>query len=224
MPYSFTSCPPNQGKATTLLRIALVGDNEDVNCSIEKAFKGFDRDWMLHFYKDGQQALKHIPLAPPHAVLIDIPKPGNSGINCTRKLKHLLPNLPIVIFSVQSDCEKVLDYVIAGACGYLIKPVQPSEIVLALDKVFAGFPAFCPSAEKKMIHCLHSLGENFNVWQLTRREQEIITCIYNKHSDKNIAETIGIAPATVHVHMVKIFKKLGVHNRADAVRRFLEMK
>jgi DNA-binding NarL/FixJ family response regulator len=203
------------------VRIALVDDDQSVHQAMHCIFRELAKDWMLDSYLDGQQALQSMRSAQPQAILMDILMPGISGIECTSKLKVLYPNIPIIMFSARTDAEAVINSMMAGACGYLTKPVSASKILLALKKAIEGSMVLCQTAEKAMLDGLHTLGRSSAVTLLTSREQEIMACVCRRLSNKEIAEFLGISAATVHAHLSKIFKKLNAHSRAEAIRKYL---
>jgi DNA-binding NarL/FixJ family response regulator len=205
----------------TPVRIALVDDDQSVHQAMHCAFKELARDWRLESYMDGYEALHQICSSPPNAILMDIVMPGISGIECTSKLKVLYPKIPIVMHSARNDSDAVINSMMAGACGYLTKPVSAVKILLALKKAINGSMVLTQIAEKAMLDGLHSLGRNTAATRLSHREQEIMKCVCHRQSNKEIAENLGISSATVHAHLSRIFKKLGAHSRTEAIRRYL---
>lgn len=209
------------GRGNTPVRIALVDDDQSVHQAMHCIFKELAKDWLLDSYMDGQQALHSMRSVQPNAILMDILMPGISGIECASKLKVLYPNVPIIMFSARTDSEAVINSMMAGACGYLTKPVSATKVLLALKRAIDGSMVLCQTAERAMLDGLHSLGRNSAVTRLTHREQEIMACVCRRLSNKEIADFLGISAATVHAHLSKIFKKLGAHNRGEAIRKYL---
>ena len=206
------------------VRIALVDDEESVHSLVQKIFNKHAPDWILESHRDGPDALKQISKSPPSAVLMDIALPGCTGIECAKKLKNLLPELPIVMLSGHIDPEVLLSSMMAGSSGCLYKPASAADIVLALQKAMAGSMSLCARAEKTMMECFCLLGKNFEGGQLTDREHEIMTWICQQKTDKQISETLGIHIGTVHAHTSSIFKKLNVHSRTEAIRKIMGVR
>jgi two-component system uhpT operon response regulator UhpA len=111
----------------------------------------------------------------------------------------------------------------AGVSGYLIKPVSVQELHRAIMTVSVGCPVLCAEAQKAIVHCLYGAGRHIGVKFLTSREQQIMVHMFRYPSDKELAEVLGISPGTVHVHLARLFKKLGVHTRQEALRAFLDL-
>ncbi len=191
---------------------------------MRQIFKAFAADWTLESHLDGLQAIASINQIPPRAVLMDITMPEISGIECTRKIKALWPDLPVVMFTARTDTESFIASMVAGASGYLVKPVPSSDIIIAIKKAMEGLPALCVQAEETILQWLRKLGEKVFSWGLTAREQQIILQVCSNRCDKDIARLLKISPATVHGHLHSIYKKLGVKGRIEARRKFIGLK
>jgi len=211
----------SQNQASLPVRIVLVDDEPSVHQLMRNIFKRHAPDWMLESYLESQKALREIPPSPPDAVIMDIAMPGGTGIECAKKLKAMLPDLPIVMLSGHVDPENLLHSMMAGSHGCLHKPASAPDIILALQRAMAGSLTFCDRSEKTLLASFRHLGESFKDAQLTDREQEIMNCLSQHKTDKEIAERLGIGTGTVHVHVSSIFKKLNVHTRAEAIRKIM---
>ncbi len=202
-------------------RVALVDDDPIAHAAMRHVFRTLATGWTLESYMDGNQAIDRITQSPPRAVLMDITMPKMDGIECTRRIKALLPDLPVVMFTGRTDTDNFISSMIAGASGYVVKPSSPSETVSAVKKAVGGLPALCVAAENTVVKWLHKLGENVFSWRLTAREQQIMLLVCANRSDKDIAHLLDISPSTVHVHTHSIFKKLGVKGRNEARQKFI---
>ena len=206
------------------IRIALVDDEPSVHAAMRLTFRTMAADWTLESYLDGNKAIDRIKQIPPRAVLMDISMPEMNGIECTKRIKALLPDLPVVMFTARTDTESFVSSIIAGASGYLVKPSSPSDTVSAVKKALDGLPVLCLQAEKTIIQWLHTLGENVFSWGLTAREQQIMLQVCSNRCDKDIARLLKISPSTVHMHLHSIYKKLGVGGRNEARQKFISLK
>ena len=206
------------------IRVALVDDDQSIHIAMRQIFKNWASHWALESFLDGNEALERFRISPPHVVLMDISMPDVNGIECTRRVKTLLPHLPVIMFTARMDTESFILAMIAGASGYLIKPIPSFDIVSAIKKALEGMPALCVQTEKSVVEWLRGLGEGISGWGLTAREQQIILHLCSNRTDKEIAHHLGIAPGTVHTHLVPLFKKLGVHTRDEAKRKFLGLE
>lgn len=205
-------------------RIALVDDNPVIHAAMRQTFKILAPNWTLDSYLDGYRAFDCITQAPPRVVLMDITMPEMDGIECTRRIKALLPNLPVVMFTARTDENSLILSMMAGASGFLVKPSSPADTVSAVKRAVSGLPALCLHAELTIVQWLHTLGENLSTWRLTARELQIMIHVSSNRCDKNIAGLLKISPSTVHAHLNNIFRKLGVKGREEARRMFIALK
>jgi len=150
------------------VRVALVDDEAGIHQLLSGIFRKHASQWILDGYHDATNALNHIPKAPPQAVIMDILMPGIQGIECAKRLKLAVPELPIIMLSAHLDAETLGNCLMAGACGCLFKPAAPKDIVAALKKAMAGSLAFCPRAEKTMLEYFANLGKKYDRWPLDR--------------------------------------------------------
>ncbi len=205
-------------------RIALVDDDPVVHTAMRQTFKILTPNWTLESYLDGHRAFDCITQAPPRVVLMDITMPEMNGIECTRRIKALLPNLPVVMLTARTDEDSLITSMMAGASGFLVKPSSPADTVSAVKRAVHGLPALCLHAELTIVQWLHTLGDNLSTWRLTARELQIMIHVSSNRCDKDIAGLLKITPSTVHTHLNNIFRKLGVHGRDEAQQKFIALK
>jgi DNA-binding NarL/FixJ family response regulator len=208
---------------TGALRIAVVDDDESTHASVRAALTELRPKWRVDSYLSGEASLEGLAERRPHVVLMDIRMPGMSGLDCTRRIKARFPQLPVVMHTARADAVAVLLAVLAGADGYLAKPVSPEVMVGAVEDALADTrPPLCPEAGRGLVKFFHRCGESARLPEaLTVRELEILACCLLEPDYKGIAERLGISPRTVSAHLQTIFRKLGVHSRAEAARRLL---
>jgi len=214
----FARFETTKGDGALPVRIALVDDDEGVCAAVTQMAK--NENWTLEYYPDGYQAVRCIPFTSPDVVLMDIRMPGLSGIECTQKLKCHTLILPIIMLTACSDFESIIYSLMAGAVGYLLKPLSLEQFKSAVTRVRHGGTALCEEAQTVLLNCFHRGVLVGTGSAYTRRELQIMTYLVQNLSDKEIGERLNIAPNTVHVHLVHLFKLLGVHNRNEAVQKF----
>jgi two-component system, NarL family, response regulator LiaR len=203
------------------VRIAVVDDDEHVHFAVRQAIETTENRWLVESYLNASEALDHIPSTRPHAVLMDISIRHICGITCTWQLKQSLPLLPIVILTGNRTTPGFLRSFMAGACGYLVKPAAAHDIVDALTKAIRGQFILCPTAQTVLLQWLRAAGDLASSNLLSSREQQILACVFEDLSNKEIAESLGIGCGTVHTHLARLFRKLGVHSRDEALWKFL---
>jgi len=202
------------------LRIALVDADESAYVVFKKLAKS--KNWNADYYSDSRQALQHIPRTRPDVVLIDIELPGLSGIDCAQKLKCLMPVLPVVILSDCLDFENFVASLMVGAAGYLLKPLSLEQFRNAISIVIDGGIALCEEAQTALLSSLRHAFASSPSSAFTERERQVLTCLMRNMCDKDIGKHLKIETNTVHVHMVRLFQRLDVHSRREAVQKFFQ--
>lgn len=202
------------------VHIALVDDDEGVCAAVTEMAKS--EHWTLDYYSDGYQAVQRIPSTHPDIVLMDIRMPGLSGIECTQKLKCHAPVLSIIMLTAYSDFESIILSLMAGAVGYLLKPVPLEQFMSAITHVRHGGTALCEEAQTALLTCVRRAFSVDTRSVYSQRELQIMACLIQNLCDKEIGEQLNIAPNTVHVHLVHLFKLLHAHNRNEAVQKFFQ--
>jgi two-component system NarL family response regulator len=167
-------------------------------------------------YRTAEDALLHLERTRPDALLTDIGLPGMSGIDFIKKASELLPDLEIMAYTVFEDKDSVFAAIKAGASGYLLKGSSPREIVEALHALYKGGAPMTPKIARKIIR---EFQDDYSQDQhlLTQREKDLLTCVEEALSYKEIGERLNISIHTVHTHIKNIYEKLQAKNRKDAL-------
>jgi DNA-binding NarL/FixJ family response regulator len=167
------------------------------------------------------EALKKIPKAAPDVVLMDIQLPDSTGVECTAKLKELMPKVHIVIVTVYEDSERIFQALRAGACGYLLKRAQPEQIINAIKEAQDGGVPMTPEIARKVIGQFRQQNTTASqVEELTEREKEVLEFVMHGLGNKAIAERLSVTVAAVKWHLQHIYEKLHVHSRTEAALKF----
>jgi DNA-binding NarL/FixJ family response regulator len=167
------------------------------------------------------EALKKIPKAQPEVVLMDIQLPDATGVECTAKLKELMPALQIVIVTVYEDSERIFQALRAGACGYLLKRAQPEKVIAAIKEAREGGVPMTPEIARKVIGQFRRQNTAAaQVESLTDREREVLELVMHGRNNKEIADRLSVTVAAVKWHLQHIYEKLHVHSRTEAALKF----
>jgi DNA-binding NarL/FixJ family response regulator len=235
--------PPATDQASRVtphgLRIALVDDDAGT-CLVARQMVQAQRDgWSLEVHHPSCPARKaagregashptapgqdHGPGSTPDIVLVGLSGQKDARLACVKKLKALAPDLPVLIISDDRDEASIAERCAAGADGYLLKPLAPDELARAVLSVAQGWPVLSPEAQKAILNVFHRVATATTAWfpGLTGREQEMAGCLVASLHDKEISTRLGMAEATVHAHLTRVYRKLGVHNRRQAVAKLL---
>lgn len=172
-----------------------------------------------------EQALKEIPKRQVDIVLMDIQLPDISGIECTARLKQLLPTIQIIMVTVYEDTERIFKALRAGACGYLLKRCTPEELVSAIREVRqGGAPMSREIARKVIVSFQEPVATAAEVEGLSPREHEILELLAAGFPNKQIAARVGLTDGTVRWHLRHVYHKLHVRSRTEAALKFLSAK
>jgi DNA-binding NarL/FixJ family response regulator len=204
------------------LTIVLVEDKPDVRASWVKLLGSFPDFSCVAECATGEEALRVVPQCKPDVVLMDIFLPRMSGIECTARLKMVLPKLPIVILTTSDDDEVVFRALEAGADGYLLKRTKPSELRSALLDAMSGGAPMTSEIARRVVESFRQKSRNRDdAISLTAREEEILVLLTKGYSNKEIADQISLSIETVRSHLKHIYEKMHVRSRAEAVARYM---
>jgi len=168
-----------------------------------------------------EAALAALPIEKPSVVLMDINLPGISGIECVRRLKPLLPDTQFVMLTVYEDPEHIFNALAVGACGYLLKRVSRAELVEALQEVHAGGSPMSSNIARKIVQSFHRPAHQPSEgMELSSREREVLELLARGYLYKEIAELLKISRPTVNTYIRRIYEKLHVRSRSQAVAKF----
>lgn len=182
---------------------------------------GFD---CVGVFPDVESAIPQIAHAKPDVVLVDINLPGLSGIECVRQLKPRVPNTQFVMLTVYEDSNHIFDALSAGATGYLIKTTSREALISALREVRAGGSPMSGNIARKVVQLLHQPKSALKpAEELSKRENEVLALLAQGYLYKEIADALGIGLETVNTYIRRIYEKLHVHSRAQAVARFAQL-
>jgi len=171
-----------------------------------------------------ESALVGLPQEKPDVVLVDINLPGMSGIECVRRMKLILPNTQFVIVTVYEDANHIFNALAVGASGYLLKQTPRIELLGALKEVHAGGSPMSSNIARKVVQSFRRpMAETDGVADLSPREREVLELLGRGYLYKEIAESLGIGVTTVTTYIRRIYEKLHVRSRAQAVAKFAHM-
>jgi len=169
---------------------------------------------------DGQEGLKLAGELNPDVILLDMRMPEMDGMEVLRQLRKSGFSNPVVMLTTSSDERDLVESLRSGAQGYLLKDMEPDQLVLALRDIVAGKTVVAPDLAPVLARVVQgdtiaTTDENpFS--KLTPRENEILVLLAEGQSNKVIARNLGISDGTVKLHVKSILRKLGVHSRVEA--------
>jgi len=207
------------------ITVSLVEDDHGTREKLLAVLGGAASLRCLHAYPSGEEALLKMTEAVPDVVLMDINLPGMSGIQCVAQLKAKLPKVQILMLTTYEDSKLIFDSLRAGASGYLLKNMPPTEVVQAVEQVSTGGSPMSMAIARKVVNHFQQIKQApTELDLLSKREQEILALLAKGYLYKEIADQLGITPGTVRVHLHTVYEKLHVSSRTEAVVKFLGNK
>lgn len=204
------------------IKVSIVEDNRGTRESLSELLARAPSLRCVGAHPTAEEALAKIPREQPDVVLMDINLPGVSGIDCVGKLKALLPKTQVLMLTTYDESDLIFDSLRNGASGYLLKNMQGSELIQAVEQVHAGgAPMSMQIARKVVNHFQQIKRANAEADQLTKREHEILALLAKGFLYKEIADQLGISLSTVRAHLHTVYEKLHVQSRTQAVVKFL---
>ncbi len=210
-----------------MISVCLVDDQTLVRQGIRSLLELSDSIRVVAEASDGAQAIELIPRVRPNVVLLDMRMPNLSGLDVLKQLTARGELPPTIILTTFDDEQLVLAGLKAGAKGYLLKDVSLDQLVDAVKAVAAGGSLVKPAVTQRLLAGLEHMHNQFASLDqpdpLTDRETEILRLMAGGYSNKEIANSLGVAEGTVKNHVSNILSKLGVRDRTRAVLKAFEI-
>jgi DNA-binding NarL/FixJ family response regulator len=169
-----------------------------------------------------EEALAKLPRVPPQVILMDIHLPNMSGIECTARMKALLPGVSVIMLTVYEDNERIFKALQAGACGYLLKRTRPEQLIQAIRDVHEGGAPMTSEIARRVVAAFQRPPrEQEERIELSRREREVLELVSRGFSNREVAAHLSITFETVRYHLKQIYDKLHVRSRTEAVLKYL---
>ncbi len=206
------------------IRILVVDDHTLVREGFAKMLELEPQFEVLGQASSAREALEKTKALKPDIVLMDIKLPGINGIEATKMIKKEFPDIEVIILSMYDEEEYVMESVKAGATGYVLKDISQEELFSAIKVVHSGGSLIQPGLARKVLKEFAHMardssggGKSSPIKELSDREIEVLQCVSEGKSNKEIAEQLMISEKTVKAHLRTIFRKLEVSDRAQAV-------
>ena len=166
---------------------------------------------------DGESGVRMCEELRPDVILMDINMPVMDGVTATSRIRKILPNVKVLILTVNADDMHVFRGIKAGATGYLLKDCTPGDLARAIETVYAGDTIMAPEVARKMLLAFEEIDEEHEAPDLSSRELDVLRAIARGKGNKQVATDLGISGKTVRNHASNIYKKLHIYDRTQAV-------
>jgi RNA polymerase sigma factor (sigma-70 family) len=203
------------------ISVSIVEDNEKLRGTLARVLNRADGFTCTSQHPSAEDAIKDLPNIKPEVVLMDINLPGMNGVECVRQLKKILPQVLIIMLTVYEDTENIFDALTAGASGYLLKRTTSAELLTAIRDVQRGGSPMTAHIARKVVQSFQRNAPAQPAENLSEREQQVLDLLSQGLMYKEIADKLQISYETVHTYIRRIYEKLRVRTRTEAVAKFL---
>ena len=201
------------------IKICIVEDLEEVRDGMVSLLTLDERFELLAAFPDAEKAADELCAWQPDIVIMDINLPGMNGIECIKKVKVLCPKSQFIMFTIYEDDEKVFEALASGASGYLLKKTPFHKIAESLVELYAGGSPMSTQIARKVIRRFQNDEAKEQIETLSVRENEILQLLAKGLLYKEIAIKLSISTGTVRQHIHRIYEKLHVQNRTEAINK-----
>lgn len=202
------------------ISLAIVEDLDEVREGLKQFISLNPEFKVLDTFKTAEEALHDLPQIHPDIVIMDINLPGMSGIECIKQVKKKVPRTQFMMFTVYENDEKVFEALKAGASGYLLKNTGLVQIIESLKELHNGGSPMSSNIARKLVTIFREQQPETEPMEvLSKRENEILQLLSKGLLYKEIADQLSISTGTVRQHIHKIYEKLHVQNRTEAINK-----
>lgn len=206
-------------QATRPIRIVIAEDHAFVSESTRRLLSMEPDMEVVGEAADGAEAVELVERLSPSIVLMDIAMPNVDGIEATRRIREMRPELPVLILTAYDDDQYVFALIEAGAAGYLMKDIRGDQLVDSIRSVSRGESVLHPTIARKVMQRFgdQSAAPRRDIDALSDREIEVLRLAAAGRGNDALAMELGVSPRTVQAHLSHIFTKLSVNSRTQAV-------
>jgi len=203
------------------ISVAIVEDESRIRAQLVTTISEAPGFRCLGSYSSGEQGCLEIPRQPPDVVLMDINLPKMSGVECTARIKKLVPTVQIIMLTVYEDSEQIFNALKMGASGYLLKRTPPDEILKAVAEVHRGGAPMSGLVARQVVQSF-AKRTNLEVPNLSPREAEVLALVAKGYINKEIADKLTLSIETVRSYLKSIYDKLHVRSRTEAAMKLFQ--
>jgi DNA-binding NarL/FixJ family response regulator len=200
----------------------LDGHDEALHLAVRQALDALGQGWVLDVYSTATEAMLRVASSnPPHVLLLDDTAAGRSGIDCAARLTALLSKVRVLFLTERPNKLQVTRLLMAGAVGYLLKPVAAEDLVRAIVRAAQGGLALSETAERALMRWCRGVGKDPRFEQLSDREWDVMLGLLQGLKEGEIATSLGVEISTVHTHRKHLQKDLKIRSREELIKVFL---
>jgi len=205
-----------------VIKVVVIEDHREFRDYLAALISGTPGFRCAGSYRSMEEALAGIGAEVPDAALIDIGLPGMSGVEGIPLLKARYPRMLLLVQTVYDDDERIFDALCAGASGYLLKKTPPARLIESLREAVAGGAPMSPEVARRLINLFREIRPPERAdYNLTPHELRLLKLLVEGHNYKTAAAELNVTPSTINFHLQKIYEKLQVHSKSEAVAKAL---
>jgi DNA-binding NarL/FixJ family response regulator len=205
------------------ITVAIVEDDARIRRSLAAMLDTAGDIVCVGQFANAEEALLKVPTLKPRVIFMDIHLPGKSGVECVREIAGTEPKPQIVMLTSYDDSDAIFSSLSAGACGYLLKPIRTAQLIAAVRDVFAGGAPMSGQIARRVVEAFSrpaaKPASSPPTAALSERETQILQLLSEGYLYKEISDKLAISYSTVRTHIERIYEKLHVQSRAQAVAR-----
>ena len=207
---------------TAIIKAAIVEDQRKFREAVTTLIDGTEGFHCSGSYRSMEEALDKIGYDLPDVVLMDLGLPGMSGIDGIRRLKERFAQMILLVHSVYDDDERIFDALCAGASGYLLKKTPPARLLEGLQEAAQGGAPMTPEVASRVVKMFREYRPPDRSYELTPHELRLLKLLMAGHNYETAAADLGVTTHTISFHLQKIYQKLHVHSKTEAVAKALQ--
>ena len=205
-----------------VIKVAIVEDVRALRDGFSMLIDGTDGFHCTARFRSMEEALDKISFDLPDVVLCDIGLPGMNGIDGVRLLKERYPSLTLLMLTVYDDDERIFKALCAGACGYLLKKTPPARLLESVREAVEGGAPMSPEIARRVVDLFREFHPPEEAdYKLTPHETRLLKLLVEGHNYKTAAAQLGVSFNTICFHIKRIYEKLQVHSKSEAVAKAL---
>jgi len=212
----------SSGPSGDYIKVAIIEDHHKFRDCLAFLLNNTPGYRCVGSFRTMEEALEKIKFELPDVALVDIGLPGMSGVEGVRILKERYPSLLMLMNTVYDDDERIFDALCAGAAGYLLKKTPPARLLECLKEAMAGGAPMSPEVARRVLSIFREIRPPEKAdYQLSPHELRLLKLLVGGHSYKTAAAELGVSVKTISFHLQKIYEKLQVHSKSEAVAKAL---
>jgi len=204
------------------IRISIIEDDSPTREILTEIITSSPDLELVSQYERCDAAIKTLPGEGPDVVLVDINLPEINGVEAVRQLKPVMPKTQFLMLTVYEDAEHIFAALAAGATGYLLKSTRRGELLEAIRQIIAGGSPMSSGIARKVVQSFSYVQARTDLDGLSPREQSVLALLSKGYLYKEISESLGVSGPTVNTYIRRIYDKLQVHSRTQAITKFLQ--